>query len=57
MEFILSHKHIKKNTCKTIHAEHLINAGRRPQTSKRARIPPHNLVKHKKEKKEKKESG
>ena len=36
---IFAHKHIKKkkntSTCKTIHTEHLLNAGRRTENSKK----------------------
>ena len=60
MELISSHKHIKNtSTWVTTHREHLQTAGRRPQTSKRSRKPPHNGVGTKKEekKRQREESG
>ena len=49
MELTFSHKNIKNtSTSGTIHTEHLLNAGRRPQTSKKVRKPPHNWVGQKK---------
>ena len=43
------HKYIKNtSTCGTIPTEHLLNAGRRPQTSQKARQSPHTWVGHKK---------
>ena len=42
MELISSHKFIKNtSTSGMIYTEHLVNASRRPQTSKRTRKPPH----------------
>ena len=56
------HKHIKKkkkSTCRTSHPEHLLNIGRRSQTSKKGGNPLQNWVekKEKKKKKRKKEVG
>ena len=51
------HRYIKNtSTCGTTLTEHLLNADRRPQTSKRARKSPCNWVGQKKKKK-KKEKG
>ena len=47
MEFTCSHKHTKKknsSTCRMILTDHLLKAGRRPQTSKKGRKPPHNWI-------------
>ena len=53
MELTSSHKNIKNtSTSGRIHTEHLVNAGRRPQTSKRARKPPGNQVGQKEKVKE-----
>ena len=58
VELTASDKYIKNtSTSGMICTEHLLNAGRRPQTSKRARKPPHNWVGQKKKEKERKESG
>ena len=48
------HKYIRNtSTCGTTHREHLLNAGRRHQTSQKARNSPHTWVgQNKKEKKE-----
>ena len=55
MGLTFSHKYIKNtSTCGMILTEHLLNAGRRPQTSKRARKSPCNWVGQKK-KEEKRE--
>ena len=53
------HKYIKNtSTCGTTPTEHLLNAGRRPQTSQKARNSPHTWVgQKKKEKTETKEEG
>ena len=49
------HKYIKNaSTCGTTPIEHLLNAGRRPQTSKKARISPLTWVGQKKKEKKKK---
>ena len=43
------HKYIRNtSTCGTTPTEHLLNAGRRPQTSQKARNPPHTRVGQKK---------
>ena len=56
MALTFSHKYIKNtSTCGTVLTEHLLNAGRRPQTPKRARKSPHNWVGQKKKGKKKKE--
>ena len=53
MEPTSSHKYIKNtSTSRTIHKEHLLNAGRRPQISERARKPPCSQVGQKKKKRE-----
>jgi hypothetical protein len=53
VELTFSHKNIKNtSTSGTIHTEHLLNAGRRPQTSKKVRKPPHNWVGQKVKEKE-----
>ena len=58
MELTSSHKYIKNtSTCGTLLTEHLLNAGRRPQTSERARKSPCNWVGQKKEEKLKREKG
>ena len=55
MALTFSHKYIKNtSTCGTVLTEHLLNAGRRPQTPKRARKSPHNWVGQKKKGKKKK---
>ena len=41
------------STCGTIPTENLLNAGRRPQTSKKARKSPRNWVRQRKKKKKK----
>ena len=47
------HKYIKNtSTCGTTPTEHLLNAGRRPQTSQKARKSPHTWVGQKKKKKQ-----
>ena len=52
MELTFSHKYIKNtSTCGMILTEHLLNAGRRPKTFKRARKS-HNCVRQKKKKRE-----
>ena len=53
------HKYIKNtSTCGTTPTEHLLNAGRRPQTSQKARKSPRTWVRQKrKEKTETKEQG
>ena len=53
------HKYIKTtSTCRTIPTEHLLNAGRRPQTSQKARKSPQTWVGQKKKgKTETKEKG
>ena len=53
------HKYIKNTSmCETTPTEHLLNAGRRPQTSQKARNSPHTWVgQKKKEKTETKEYG
>ena len=53
------HNHIKNtSTCGTTPTEHLLNAGRRPQTSQKARNSPHTWVgQKKKEKKRDKRIG
>ena len=44
------HKYIKNiSTCRTIPTEHLLNAGRRPQTSQKARNSPRNWLGQKKQ--------
>ena len=54
MELTSSHKYIKNtSTCETILIEQLLQAGGRPQTSKRARKSPSNWVKQSKKKKKK----
>ena len=54
MELTSFHKHIQNTSSSgTICTEHLLNTGRRPQTSERARKPPHNQVGEKKKEKEK----
>ena len=46
------HKYIKNtSTCGTTHTEHLLNIGRRPQTSQKARNSPHTWVEQKKKEK------
>ena len=46
------HKYIKNtSTCGTTPTEHLLNAGRRPQTSQKARNSPHTWVEQKKKEK------
>ena len=46
------HKYIKTtSTCGTAPTEHLLNAGRRPQTSQKARNSPHTWVGQKKKEK------
>ena len=58
MELTSSHKYIKNTpTCGTILTEHLLNTGRRPQTSKRARKSLRNRVGQKKKKKERNRDG
>ena len=53
MELTSSHIYIKNiSTSGTIHTEHLLNTGRRPQPSKRARTLSHNQVGQKKKRKE-----
>ena len=43
------HKYIRNtSTCGTTPTEHLLNAGRRPQTSQKARNSPHTWVGQKK---------
>ena len=45
MELTFYHNYIENTTaCGTVLTEHLLNAGRRPQTSERARKLPHNEV-------------
>ena len=47
-----AHKHIKNiATCETTPTEHLLNAGRRPQTSQKARKSPCTWVGQKKKRK------
>ena len=54
MELTSSHKYIKNRpTHGMVLREHLLNAGRRPQTSERARKSPHNWVGQKKKDREK----
>ena len=51
-----AHKYTRNtSTCGTAPTEHLLNAGRRPQTSQKARNPPHTWVGQKKKKKQTKE--
>ena len=46
------HKYIKNaSTCGTTPTEHLLNTGRRPQTSQKARHSPHTWVGQKKKEK------
>ena len=46
------HKYIKStSTCGTTPTEHLLNAGRRPQTTQKARNSPHTWVGQKKKEK------
>ena len=46
------HKYIRNtSTCGTTPTEHLLNAGRRPQTSQKARYSPRTWVGHKKKEK------
>ena len=50
---IFSHQHIKKkkqqpSTCRTIHTENLLSAGRELKPPQRARNPPHNWIEQKK---------
>ena len=53
-DHLLPHKYIRNaSTCGTTPTEHLLNAGRRPQTSKKARESPHNWVGQKKKKRDK----
>ena len=48
-----SHKYIRNtSTCGRTPTEHLLNAGRRPQTSQKARNSPHSWVGQKKKEKE-----
>ena len=55
MELTSSHKYIKNtSTCGTILIEQLLQAGGRPQTSKRARKSPSNWVKQSKKKRKRK---
>ena len=52
MELTFSHKYIKNtSTCGMILTEHLLNAGRRPKTSKRVRKS-HNCIRQKKKERE-----
>ena len=54
MELPSFHKHLKNtSTCAKIHTEHLLNAGRRPQSFERGRKTPHNQVGQKKKRKKK----
>ena len=56
MEHTSSHKYIKNiSTFGTILTEHLLNPGRRPQTTESARKSPHNQVGQKEKEKKKKE--
>lgn len=57
-EFTFSQRKIKNTaTCGMILMEHPLNTGRRPQTSERATKSPHNQVRQKKKKKEKRRTG
>ena len=56
MELPSSHKYVK-NKCGTILTEHLLNAVRRPQTSKGAKKSPCNWIGQKKKKKREREKG
>ena len=57
MELTSSRKYTKNtSTCGTIHKEHLLNTGRRPQTSKSAKKSPCNWEGQKQSKKKRKES-
>ena len=48
-DHIPPHKHIRNTSkCGTTPTEHLLNAGRRPQTSQKARKSPHTWVGQKK---------
>ena len=51
-DHLLPHKYIKNtSTCGTTPTEHLLNAGRGPQTSQKARKFPHTSVGQKKKEK------
>ena len=49
-ELTYSHKNINISVSGMIYTEHLVNASRRPQTSKRTRKPPHDQVGQRKKK-------
>ena len=52
------HKYIKNtSTCGTTPKEHLLNAGRRPQTSQKAKNSPHTWVGQKKKQRQKNKDG
>ena len=57
-DHLLPHKYIKNtSTCGTTPTEHLLNAGRRPQTSQKARNSPRTWVGQKKKQRQKNRDG
>ena len=58
MELTSSHRYVQNTSiCQTVCIEHLLNTGKRPQTSERARKPPHNRLGWKKRERERERSG